>query len=253
MRHTAKALILLAFGVSGSPAHSDEVPPPKHPVEYELTIAGISMGEADMVVEPFSLGLYAIDFDLSFRFLFWSGQASARTVGRVEGSDLRPRGYNATLEGMSKPVVIKTAFDAQRPTEWSITPPPEEKYLIDRIAIREAELIGALDPLTALVIQADTAVAACTRTVPVFTGGTRFDLVLTPGTETAPEVFGCSAQYVPVSGHRKDSDSVARMVEKGPDLSIFEVAPGLWVPHRIGMPTSVGTLAITRVVPEAAN
>jgi hypothetical protein len=56
-----------------------------------------------------------------------------------------------------------------------------------------------------------------------------------------------------VSGHRKDSESVARMVKTGPELSIFEVAPGLWAPHRVGMKTSVGTLAVTRIVPEKVN
>ena len=79
------------------------------------------------------------------------------------------------------------------------------------------------------------------------------DLVLSPGAETEPGVFACDVKYVPVSGHRKDSESVARMVKSGPSLLIFEAAPGLWAPHRVGMPTSVGTLAITRAAPQDAD
>lgn len=253
MRQVSKVWIAATMALSGAQASADEIATAKHAIDYNLTIAGVSIGDADMLIDPWTLGSYSIDFSLSYRFLFWSGQSEGRALGMVGNAKPRPASYDVTFSGMSKPVVISTAFDEQGPVEWSIMPPPDKNYLVDRIAISEADLVGAIDPLSALVIRADSAATACDRTLPIFTGGTRLDLVLTPGAETETGVFDCGVQYVPVSGHRKDSESVARMIEKGPVLSIFEVAPGLWAPHRVGMPTKVGTLAMTRILPEDVN
>lgn len=227
--------------------------PSGHAIQYDLTIAGVSIGDASIAMLQEAAQSYDIALNVKFRFLFWSGQANAEATGAVTDAAPAPSHYEATFQGMSEPVVIKTVFDGTGPTDWSITPPPEKKYLEGRIEISEADLVGALDPLSALFIRAETPESACDRTLPIFTGGTRLDLVLSPGAETEPGVFACDVKYVPVSGHRKDSESVARMVKSGPSLLIFEAAPGLWAPHRVGMPTSVGTLAITRAAPQDAD
>ncbi len=232
-------------------ASDDSVP--RIAIDYDLSIAGISIGDASLLAEEKAASGYAAQFDMSFRFLFWSGAAAGYSVGHIVDGGRVPAKYDVTFEGMSKPVVIKTGFDSDGPVDWSITPPPEDKFLKERVPLAQADLRGAIDPLSAMLIQANSPDQACNRTLEIFTGGTRLDLVLRPGTATEPGVFACDVTYRPVSGHRADSESVARLVKNGPILSIFEVAPDLWAPHRVGIATSVGTLAVTRIPPERAD
>ena len=202
-------------------------------VRYDLTIAGVSVGDAALAISPGDASLYRISFDMTYRFLFWRGGAAATTVGQIDrpdrGAGPVPTGYRMTVTGMSEPLVIDTAFDDAGPRVWSITPPPDAAYLEERVPLTKADLAGAIDPLSAMFIRAATAAEACDRTLPAFTGGTRLDLVLKPGAQeggsTEDGVHICEVSYRPVSGHRPDSESVARLKRNSPDLSIFEVAP----------------------------
>jgi hypothetical protein len=253
MRSFLRFALTSGMAVFTANVSADEVPGTEHKIEYNLTIAGISIGDAGMLIVPRSPGLYQTDVNLSFQFLFWSGEGQGTSFGRVTNASPVPASYDLIYMGSSEPMVIKTAFDDEGPTEWSITPPPKGVYLTERIPVKNGDLKGAIDPISAMVIRAETANDACNRTLRIFSGATRLNLALSPGIETVSGVFTCDVRYEPVSGHRKGSESVARLMESGPILSIFEVAPGLWAPHRVGLPTSVGTLAIVRAVPKKAN
>lgn len=253
MRTFLCVFLTACFAGIGVQAPADEGAAESGPIFYDLSIVGIDIGDATVAINHTPDDAYRIGFEMDFRFLFWSGGAEAVSTGGIGRGTPAPEAYNVAFNGVSGPVSITTTFDDGGPAAWSISPPPDKKYLINRIPHDEDDLKGAIDPLSALFIRAETATSACDRTLPVFTGGTRLDLVLTPGRETGSGHFQCEVAYVPVSGHREDSESVARLVKSGPTLTIFEAAPGLWAPHRVGLPTSVGELAITRITPDTVN
>jgi hypothetical protein len=89
----------------------------------------------------------------------------------------------------------------------------------------------------------------CNRTIPVFDGAARFDVVLTYGETKAVEkpgykgsVLVCNARYVPIAGHRSLRPST-KFMEENRDMQVW-LAPvqgtRLLVPLRIAVRTMVG-------------
>jgi hypothetical protein len=119
-----------------------------------------------------------------------------------------------------------------------------------------------LDPLTAgfLSVRAKGTPGhadICQRTVPVFDGRQRFDIVLAPKrSERMPEsapagVSGslavCRVKFVPVSGYRPDHPGVKFMSETE-DIEVWLVSvprTDLYIPFRIVLPTAWGNGAAT--------
>jgi hypothetical protein len=115
-----------------------------------------------------------------------------------------------------------------------------------------------IDPVSALLMPfygrgeaADP--AACNRTLPVFDGAARFDIVLSyaetrvvdrPG--YAGPVVICNARYVPIAGHRPDRPGT-RFMQENQEISVW-LAPvegtRILVPMRITVKTMMGVTVI---------
>src|SRR5215211_4332124 len=137
-----------------------------------------------------------------------------------------------------------------------ITPPLDEK--LDRVPLKESHKRGVLDPVSALLMPAAsrgsvTDPGNCNRTLPVFDGAARFDVVLSyeetkqiekPG--YAGPVLVCNARYVPIAGHRALRPST-KFMEDNRDMQVW-LAPvqgsRLLVPLRIAVQTMVGMSVI---------
>jgi hypothetical protein len=95
--------------------------------------------------------------------------------------------------------------------------------------------------------------SSCNRTIPVYDGFTRFDVVLNySGTKqvkavgyTGP-VIVCAARYVPISGHRPNR-RVTEFMAENKDMEVW-LAPlstaRVLVPYKISVATLVGTTVI---------
>jgi hypothetical protein len=113
---------------------------------------------------------------------------------------------------------------------------------------------GVVDPVSALLMPAassgnPTDPANCNRTLPIFDGAARFDVVLTYGeTKTVEKpgykgpVIVCNARYVPIAGHRTERPAT-KFMEENRDMQVW-LAPvegtRLLVPLRISVRTMVG-------------
>lgn len=214
--------------------------------DYLITIAGLEIGEIAVKYQEAG-GAYALDLDGGFRFLFISGAAEGRVTGARQADGFAPASYRLRFDGPTRQVISDIRFDQGQPDVWSIMPEPELNWMEGRIPLADSDMPGAIDPISAFLIPAATAAEACTRQQKVFSGFVRFDLTLTPGAPEADGVIPCNVSYQPVSGHRADSDGVARLqTEQGLQVSMAELTPGVWAPHYLGFGTSVGTLAFER-------
>jgi hypothetical protein len=142
----------------------------------------------------------------------------------------------------------------------AIMPPLEEKA--DRVPLKDVHKRGVVDPVSALLMPATTAgsltePANCNRTIPVFDGAARFDVVLTYAeTKTVEKpgykgpVLVCNARYVPIAGHRALRPST-KFMEENRDMQVW-LAPvegtRLLVPMKISVRTMIGMSVV-----EASN
>ncbi len=214
--------------------------------EYLISIAGLEIGAMEVQYEE-AEGAYALNFDGGFRFLFIAGAAQGRVTGAKEVGSFAPETYRLRFDGPTREVISDIRFAAGKPDVWSIMPEPEAEWMEGRIPLDPGDMPGSVDPASAFLIQATSAEQACTRQQKVFSGFVRFDLTLAPGAPEANGVIPCNVSYQPVSGHRADSESVARLqTRQGLQVSMAELAPGVWAPHYLGFGTSIGTLAFER-------
>ena len=122
----------------------------------------------------------------------------------------------------------------------------------------EAQTRGIVDPLSGMVaVAANPArpqdAANCNRTIPVFDGTQRFNIVLSFA-ETrlvrkpsfTGNVLVCNIRYVPIAGHRTLRPSVKFMAENR-DMSVW-LAPvagtRFLLPIRISVRTMIGTSVV---------
>jgi hypothetical protein len=142
---------------------------------------------------------------------------------------------------------------------------PELKPRPDQVPITDADRIGVLDPMTALLIHIagngeTTVPAACERTIPIFDGHTRYNLrlsfkraetVATPTGYQGP-VMVCSVKFFPVAGYDPKHFLVTYLAAQ-PDMEVWLapiVGSRLMVPYRLSVPTpfGLGVLQATKFV-----
>lgn len=221
--------------------------------EYALSIAGIEIG--DVVLEVDATGEdYAVTIDGGYRFLFWSGAANIVTEGRQSAEGFSPRSYRSRLVSSTREVKTEIDFDETGVSnaDFRSDPPFDPEQFGARVPVREGDLLGARDPISSFLIRAADGASACSGDLQVFSGIVRFDLKLSPADASDPDRPVCNTKYRPISGHRVESAEVDRLEDDGLDVALFQIAPGLWAPERVGFRTRFGTLALERKAEQGA-
>lgn len=214
---------------------------------YEVSIAGIGIGEVALNLTE-GPDRYAVGLDGGFRFLFWSGAAVMASEGE-RANALAPRLYTARFESPMRTVLAEIAYKGAVPeADFRVDPPfDDDGEEEERAPLTPDMLVGALDPVAAFLIPASSGEEACSGARKVFSGIVRFDIELSPRAEAmGPGLTPCAAAYRPIGGHRIGNEGVSLLEEKGLNLDLFEIAPGLWAPHRLEFPTRFGALAFER-------
>jgi hypothetical protein len=149
-------------------------------------------------------------------------------------------------------------MDLASGTLKSVDAEPPTKPHRDLVPILSKHWKGVLDPVSAVVMpvrnaEDATGPAACARTLPIFDGWTRFDVPMSyQGTKTVDTksykgtVVVCSARWVPVSGHKRNKESVRYMQNNRALEAWLAPIPGttLLVPYRVSVGTMRGTLVV---------
>ena len=230
--------------------------------EYRITLAGLTLGGADLTGategDRYELKMRAQLTGLAGLFTS-SGRGGADAAGTLGSARLVPTTFTATGRSSSAERTVRMGLAGSTATSVSIEPPFEPRPdLGERVPLAEADKRGVIDPLSGVVVLAQNRArpfepANCNRTIPVFDGTQRFNLVLSYG-ETravrkpgyAGDVLVCNARYVPVAGHRPSRPSV-RFMQDTRDISVW-LAPvegtRLLVPMRISVATMLGTTVV---------
>jgi hypothetical protein len=189
-------------------------------------------------------------------------RASGKTMSKGELSKRgpQPARFKLNFESGSKEEQREMRFANGEVSDISIV--PRKKQNPRRVPVTKDQLVNVLDPLTAAIVspRADGPagdLTICERTVPVFDGQQRFDLVLKPkradslGNGAPAALSGpvavCQVKYVPIAGYRPGHSGV-KFVTENEDIEVWLVRlpnTALYLPYRVVMPTAWGTGSVT--------
>jgi hypothetical protein len=225
--------------------------------EYAVSVLGLPVGRAQLRAE-FGDGRYSIRFSGKVKGLarlFSDAEASARASGTESPARLQPSSYTHSVTEDDKTETVRLSFSGSDVSAVSAEPPRRhpERY----VPVTTADKANVIDPVTALVwpVTEPAAAQLCDRTLPLFDGRQRFDLVLsysrTEVVEGGDDGYSgpaavCAIRYRPISGHRPGKESVEFMAANK-DLEVW-MAPvgdlGVAAPVKIRIRTSFGPLVL---------
>lgn len=253
MRLIASALIATILAAAGARAEAQTLK-----VNYDISLAGLALGTADLS-STFDGPKYTMQAAVKLSGLakmLTGGKGAATASGAISGAKPQPAAFAVTSRSSSDQRTVRMGLTAGDVAAVEITPPIDEKA--DRVPVKDGDKKGVVDPVSALLMPAVSAgnlmdSANCNRTIPIFDGAARFDVVLSydavktvdkPGYKGP--VLVCKARYVPISGHRALRPST-KFMEENRDMSVWLVpleAQRILVPVRISVRTMVGTSVV---------
>jgi hypothetical protein len=180
------------------------------------------------------------------------GKGAATASGSLVGAQPQPAAFAVTSRSSSDERTVRMGLAGGNVSAVEVNPPVDEKP--DRVALKDSDKRGVIDPLSALLMPVASGKgpadpANCNRTLPVFDGAARFNVVLSYGETRNAETGGykgkvlvCNARYVPIAGHRALRPAT-KFMESNKDMSVW-LAPvegqKVLVPVRIAVRTMVG-------------
>lgn len=236
-------------------------------VRYAISLLGLPLGTGRITgtVGPHDYRLEATGRLTGLAGVVMSTRGAATATGRHDGSGLVPATFAATAATSNYTLTIRMAMARGDAKAVEITPPWEPRP--DRIPLTPADQHGIVDPVSAALMPVPgtgdvIGPAACDRTLPLFDGGVRFDVILSyAGTRQvkAPGYSGpvaiCTARYRPIAGYRPGRPVTRFMTEnKEMDVWLAPVAGTRFViPYRVSVLTMVGTTVIEATAFEAGT
>jgi hypothetical protein len=255
LRHLACAAtcavpLMAPFAAAAGTFHAD----------YDISLAGIPIGVANVGAE-LEGERYKLDVRARLTGLVGvlvSGKGGATATGTLSGARVYPSTFALTSATSDSTRTLRMALVSGNVQQVEIAPPLPDWDKPDRVPVSEAHKRNIVDPLSAVLmpvsIKAEgTEAAACNRSIPVFDGVTRFNIVLAyvgaksinTDSYRGPIVV-CSVRYVPIAGHRPNR-RVTKFMETNHDMEAWLApVPGenVYVPYRISVKTLVGTTVI---------
>lgn len=223
--------------------------------DYTVSFLGLTIARS-----TFSTRLEGPDFRVNgsvnaagLAVLFDDTSGTVSTTGRFarrmpQADDFR---VDYTEGGKSRMILI--GFRNGTVTR-TVNVPPLKKRGSDWVPIEKAHLVGVTDPLSAVLVAADSPDRVCHRTVRIYDGEMRADLTLTPhssGTISVPGYEGptvvCRLHFTPVAGYRKGRRALEFLKNRAQmHISFAQIGTtGVYAPVHATIGTQIGTLTVS--------
>ena len=265
MRGRWLAGFLIALGAA--PATAD----PIH-VPYRATLGGIEIATGALTIEV-TAGHYQVSLDgvVPGDDARKVARARAHTMGRVTRNALVPDAYSADLDNGGEKSRVALGFTNGILAMVAVLPPGPKGSA--RTQPPQSQVLGLIDPLSALAIPASPAhlapLSACGRTQRIFDGVRRYELTLFPSRGEIVMVDGspiaalvCRAvlrsapSTNPPAGNRRPMERWPEGAPRGQQALVWlaPIAGGrLLVPVRVEASLGYGTLTVEATDPHAFN
>jgi hypothetical protein len=183
----------------------------------------------------------------------WKGGIESR--GTLAAAAPAPVGYKLSFKTKSKIGSVTLGFDKSGVKSVAILPtkPPHP----EAVPVKPEHLKSVFDPMSSiLVITHDTGKNPCERTIPIFDGKVRFNLVMSAKGEQRikeakpsgqpQELKVCKVKYVPIAGHKPKEFAKPWVDYDGMEIALRPVpSANLFVPYSVTIPTTIGTAVMS--------
>ena len=221
--------------------------------EYSISFAGIPVARSKFktIIDGNALSVQGSLATAGLAAAFDSTKATSTSSGIVSKNGVETQLFELNYKSGKKSRSTRISFRSGNVVETTITPTREPNP--NNVPIEPGQLDGVVDPFFASLVLAASADEVCNRTIKVFDGVLRLNLVMRPaGSE--PYVVGklkgngvrCAVRYQPVAGHKAKSGSVTYMAEGERAAIVFGALPGtsLYAPVKASIKTKNGTINI---------
>jgi hypothetical protein len=253
-----RALVLAALTAGLAIGASHGAQAQRLDAHYAISMTGIRVGKSAWTVniEEDRYSVSASGGSVDILSVLVRGEGVARVAGSIKDGRLVPATFSSSLTEDSEKVDLKMTFNDGNVTAVEDNAPPPSP---DRVPLAQSHAQGVTDPLTALIIPdegsgAVPAKESCNRTLAIFDGRRRYDLVLSfkrmeqiPDKAEGASVLVCNVILHPIAGHRANS-MIMKYVAGRRDMEIaFAAIAGtrFLAPFRLSVPTLIGTMAIS--------
>ncbi|HEX5998568.1 MAG TPA: DUF3108 domain-containing protein [Hyphomicrobiaceae bacterium] len=223
---------------------------------YEVAFNGFNVGtfefQAQTEDQSYTLTGHA-HLTLLLGAFTWIGET--RAFGLMSNKVPKPAAFTFDFRANNKIGSTRIDFgDNNNVLSVKHTPTPEPKP--DIVPVREQNLKGVVDPLSAIMMLAQySSPNPCDRRLPIFDGKERFDLVMSYKGETKvseqqpsgqPAIAHvCRVKYRPIAGHKVDAENSYLATTDAIEVSLRPVpSANILVPYQITIPTMIGYATI---------
>ena len=239
---------------SGDIAGADE-PKIVHTTKFNVNYTGIRIAKITFTIEieGDEYLLRANGKTDGVARLFSKGKGSLESAGHFEGENVISTAHKVEVTEKGKTAKLNMSFDAGNLRAVSANPEKKKREGNGYIPILEEHLKSIIDPASSIVVptreNASSGSDVCGRTLNVFDGETRFDVVLSYKSTRPISAKGykglayvCKFMYVPVAGHKQGHKSVELMRKN--DMMEIWLAPitgtSIFTPIKIDVNSPVG-------------
>lgn len=218
MRHTAlKKMFCLAFlasGLSTSALAADTV---RHHMEYQVRLSGFPLAKAsfDTEVTAAKATITGKFVSIGLANLFTGAQGENRVEGSISKNRFWPENYKSVYKSGKDTTVTKISFSKGNVVSATVDPPRKD-FPENWIKVTADDLKTVTDPVSGLIVSSKT--APCPKSIRIFDGETRMDLVLKPKGEKNFKTEGfdgpvqvCAVDFTPKSGFRANRDDLQEL------------------------------------------
>jgi hypothetical protein len=244
------ALVALALSASAATAET------RLNVKYGISVAGFPVAKAylNYALDGKGYTVTGSAKTTGIVRLFSDGHGKVSATGRLNGARPVPADYAYDVTDDDGKETLKMAFSGNRVGKIELNPPENPEKLKRRVPLKRSHKVGVLDPLSALFIPA-AADKVCNRTLPIFDGEQRFDVVLKRkradrfrgGRKNFKgRVVVCAVSYRPIAGHRADKKEI-KYLQRSSGMEIW-MAPvgdtGVMAPVSARLNTKIGPMIV---------
>ncbi len=220
--------------------------------EYRIAIGGLPVARAvfNTTIENKKYAISGHVNTSGLADLIADIDAETSVTGTFTGGTLRARNYDLTYSSGKKTRIYRVNFNGGRVVSSSISPEPKRPD--GWVPVTARHLRAVLDPISGLVFPEGHKV--CPRSLPIFDGETRMDLVLgKKGTKPFKvegyegEALVCSVRFVPKGGYREGRKDI-EYLRNSRQMEIWFASAGkarLVAPVYVRIPTQIGMLTIS--------
>ena len=247
----------VASGALAAPAAPLGEPTNLH-LRYAVSLIGLPIGTAavDGTVGPKTYRLEGSGRLTGLAGILVDTKGAVTATGLLQGQRVTPASFAASAGNSNAALTIRMAEAKGAATDVEVVPAYTQTP--DRIPISAGDKRNIIDPMSSFIFPVagtDDVVgpAACNRTLPLFDGGVRFNILLTyreTKQVASPAYTGpvavCAARYQPIAGYRPARPANKFMIEnKQMELWLAPVGRSRFAyPYRISIMTMIGMTVV---------